>query len=466
MRRFLVGYAVGTLAATTAVPRLAFAQGFSVNEHSTCGMGRAGAAVASPCDDGSTLWYNPAGLAWVGRGGISIGATFIAPSGNFTHDVTQLRSDLNSKVFPVPTLYITRGLTDKVSAGLGVFAPYGLTTDWDPNSEVRFLGYKSVIRAIYVQPTVAVKLGEYLSVGAGFDLDFVHVQLRQRVDLSSQPLPAGSPVPPGTTFGNLGIPIGTDFADVNLHANTTAAGYHVGILIKPTDRISFGARYLSRQHATFKNGTAEVTQVSTGILLPPASPLLPPGAPPGTPLDAILAPQFTGSGPLTTQSVSTAIRLPEQWSFGASLKAIEKLNLEFDITLQHWSVFDALVINFEKLPTVRLPENFRNTTTYRLGAEYQVSPSTALRLGYITHNAAEPTGSVTPNLPEGNRAELTGGLGTRLSGRMHVDLAYQYIYQVDRRGRTVPPGIPAGSTDNGLFAFKASLFGATLHYAF
>ena len=60
MRRFHVWLAVGGLAAFIGVPSTLPAQGFSVNEHSTCAMGRAGTAVASPCADGSAIFFNPA----------------------------------------------------------------------------------------------------------------------------------------------------------------------------------------------------------------------------------------------------------------------------------------------------------------------------------------------------------------------------------------------------------------------
>lgn len=446
MRWFYVRLTVGALAAIAAAPLTLRAQGFSVNEHGTCAMGRAGTAVASPCADGSTLFFNPAGLAQTekGHGVIAVGATFIAPTGGFTNDAGP-QSELNKKVYPIPTLYLTRGLTDRIAAGLGVFAPYGLTTDWPTASEGRFLGYKSQIRAIYVQPTVAAKFG-VLSVGAGFDVNFVHLQLRQRVDLSQQP----NPQTPGFTFEQAGILKGTDFADVNLTANGTGVGYHVGVLIQPTDRISFGARYLARQKVTINNGTAEISQITTNIILG------------GVLLDGALAPQFSGSGPLTNQSASTALRMPEQLVFGVAAKPVDRLLALFDITLHHWSVFDTLAISFSGLGTVALAENFKNTTTYRFGVQYEYSPSTSFRLGYLSHNAAEPPGSVTPNLPEGNRSEFTGGIGTRLGQRLHVDVAYQYTNQGDRRGRTVPFGSP----DNGLFKFKANLFGVTFAYAY
>src|SRR5690554_2580301 len=114
MRRFHVWMAIGSLATLAFLPAQASAQGFSVNEHSTCAMARAGAAVAAPCADGSAIVFNPAGLAMLEKGKtvISVGGTFIAPSGSFTDDATGLESSLNDRVFPVPAIYLTHGLTD------------------------------------------------------------------------------------------------------------------------------------------------------------------------------------------------------------------------------------------------------------------------------------------------------------------------------------------------------------------
>ena len=459
MRRFHVWLALGGLVALTGLPGSLWAQGYSVNEHSTCAMARAGTAVADPCPDGSAIYYNPAGLTQTGKGRtvVTVGSSFIAPRGDYTNDVTGIKTALNNKVFPVPHVYIAHGISDHLSAGIGLFAPYGLTTDWPSNSQVRFLGYKSVIRAIYVQPTLAAKLNEYISLGAGFDVNFLHVNLRQRLDLAPQQLP--SPAPPGATFANLGVPAGTDFADANLTGNGTGVGYHVGVLIKASDRISFGARYMSRQRVKIDNGTVAFNPVSTGITLAGGNPF---GAPAGTPLDAILAPEFAPGAPLSDQGAKTALRMPEQWGFGVAVKPVDHFTLLADVTLQHWKVFDTLAVNFDIAPQEVLPENDQNTTAWRFGGDYALSSSTNLRAGVLFHNGSEPTTSVTPNLPEGKRTEFTAGLGTAVSGALHVDLGYQYIHQQDRRGRTTPFGTP----NNGLFSFYAHLFAASLSYAF
>jgi long-chain fatty acid transport protein len=62
----------------------AAAQGYGVYEQGACAMARAGAAVASPCADGSAIFFNPAAIA-TGRDGstLSAGGTLIGPRGDF-----------------------------------------------------------------------------------------------------------------------------------------------------------------------------------------------------------------------------------------------------------------------------------------------------------------------------------------------------------------------------------------------
>jgi long-chain fatty acid transport protein len=443
-----------------SLPAPALAQGYGVYEQSSCVMGRAGTSVASPCGDGSSIYFNPAGIAAATSTEISAGGTGIFVSGGFTNDVTGFHTSLNNDMHLVPHGYLVRPVSDRLVAGLGVFVPYGLAVDWPSDFEGRFLGYHSKVQAIYVQPTLGVRLAPRLRVGAGFDLTFVSVRLNQRLDLSAQATPT-----PGVTFGMLGVPAGTDFADVNLTGNGTGVGGHFGVQADLTPDLTLGARYLLRQTVNFSNGTAEITPVSTGLTLAAGNPF---GAPAGTPLDALLAPQFAPGGLLESQGGGTSITLPAQLVVGLSWRGLDRLNLLADFQYTDWRVFDTLSVTLERLGTTNIPEDYKRAYTWRVGAEYGLSPSSTLRAGFYTHNGAAPDQTVTPNLPEGNRNSWTIGFGTRLGSSLGVDVAYQFIDQGDRRGRTVPldPALSPAENTNGLYTFKAHLLGVTLRYAF
>jgi long-chain fatty acid transport protein len=463
MRRFSVWLAVGAFAGLIAGPQTALAQGYGVYEHGSCAMGRAGTAVASPCSDGSAVFFNPAGLAYTTGQQVSAGGTLIIPSGNFQNDVTGLKSTLNDRVYPVPHFYYGRRLSEKFAAGFGLFAPYGLETDWPENSEGRFLGYKSVIQGIYLQPTLAMKLTHRIAIGAGLDITHLHVQLNQHADLSSVALPP--PAPPGQTFANLGIATGTDFANAELTGGAWNMGANFGVHFQATDKLAFGVKYLTRQKIEITNGEVNFTQLQTGITLAAGNPF---GAPAGTPLDAVLAPRFLADSTLGAQGANTAITLPDQLVLGAAYQLTDKFKVLFDYQWVNWKVFDELVLNFDNAGQRTLVESYRASNGYRIGGEYAIRPTTMIRAGFLTHTAAAPDQTVTPNLPEGPRSEITLGLGTRLVGALRVDLAYQYIDQADRRGRSTDGGlaVPTTAVNNGLYKFNAHLFGATFALAF
>ena len=112
------------------VPAALTAQGFAVNELGTCTMGRGGVAGASPCADGSAIWYNPAGLANLAGTHFSVGGTLIAPHGGFTDDFFGVKTDMLHQTFVVPNVYLTHHLGKGLGVGIGLYAPYGLGTKW------------------------------------------------------------------------------------------------------------------------------------------------------------------------------------------------------------------------------------------------------------------------------------------------------------------------------------------------
>jgi len=461
MRRFQVWIAAGVLTAVLVMPRSVEAQGFSVNEQSSCAMGRGGTGVASPCADGSAIFYNPAGLILPnGKGVVSGGATLIRATGDFTNSSTGEVSSLEEQTHPVPAVYVGYGVSNEATIGLGIFAPYGLAIEWPTDAQGRFLGYYSSVKGIYIQPTFGLKAGKRLSFGIGLDLATSTVELKQRVDLADQLVPGGG----GITFANLGIAYGTDFANVELSGSDLSTGFHLGAIAQVTDALSFGIRYLSKQTVNVDDGQATISQVSTGLTLAPNNPL---NLPAGTPVDALVAPLFV-DGPLVDQGGTAVLPYPAQLNMGLTLQVNDKLTVLGDVGIQFWEVWQTLPITFSLLGEETIVESYRNSTSWRLGGEYKVGSKSIARLGVIAHNAAAPDQTVTPNLPEAPRTEFTAGFGSHLSERFGFDLAYQYIDQADRQGRSGNGGmaVPTAALNDGLYTFSANLLGITLTYSF
>src|SRR5262245_59499134 len=431
-----------------AASERAAGQGYGVYEQGACAMARGGAAVAAPCDDGSAIFFNPAAIALQRDGSnLSAGATLIGPRGDFAGFGGRVNGTMTENWIPVPAAYYTTPAGSRLSLGIGVFVPFGLTTEWPLEFAGRFVSYKTVLNAPYLQPTVAYKINDHVFVGGGPDFVITRLELNQRADLATQQLA------PGITFAQLGVPLGTDFANFKISGSDFGLAGHVGVLIKASEKLSFGGRYLSRHTIKRDDLTFESSQIPTGLRTP--VPL--PGIPAGTPIDVLLAPQFSGAGRLANQGAATELTVPDQFVGGLAIMPSAQLKLLVDYQLTTWSVFDSLAFTTERGLGEVIVKNYRDTSGVRIGADYSVGEGVAVRGGLVVHQGAAPDGSVTPDLPEGSRREYTAGLGARFSRHVGVDIAYQYIDQEDRNGRVLLTG-----PDTGTYTFHANLFGPSL----
>lgn len=442
-------------------PALLSAQGFGIYEQNTCTMARAGTAAAAPCPDGSAIFFNPAGLAGLKGGHASVGVTLINVMGGFTDDIFGQNTKLDDPMLPIPQAYVSYAVTPKVGVGIGLFAPYGLETKWPLTFDGRFSGYDNVIKTFYVQPTVAYQVTPWLKVGGGLDIVHGTVGLHQRLDLSQAPVPG---LPAGTTFGAFGIPVGTDFADADLEASKTSVGGHFGAIARVNDRLTIGAHYLMKVTLDYA-GTAQFTQVNTGIIIPATITIPVLGTiNAGTPLDAVITSLglFSGGGFLANQTATASIANPDMFVAGVAYKATDHLTLLADYQWTHWSTFGVLNLTFSPNAALNqiLTENYKSTSGVRVGGEWATNAGMIFRGGYLYHQGAAPTETVTPLLPEGERNEFTAGFSVKIGKQVSGDLAYQYISQNDRRGRT--RALP----NNGIYTFSAHLVGVSLAFTF
>ncbi|HEU0080335.1 MAG TPA: outer membrane protein transport protein, partial [Longimicrobiaceae bacterium] len=332
MRRSLV--VAGAALALSAAS--AHAQGSAVQTHSSCATSMGAAGVARPCEDGSAILFNPAGM--VNQPGvIGLGWTGIRTGGSFTYDITGETIERDESTASVPFGFASFRLGRRVAAGIGAFNPYGLTSEWPvcdvetprcdaANFEGRYVGYHTQLKNIFIQPTVAFQATPWLSLGAGLDVVMASLAIDQRADLATLTVPGQA-----FTFGNLGVPSGTDFADIKLAGDGTGITFNLGATARVNEKVSLGVRYM---HSTEidDDGDADFTPVATGLTLPAGNPL---GAPAGAPVDALLASQFA-TGALVDGDIATSLTLPAQLVLGIAFRPLERLTVLADYQWTSW----------------------------------------------------------------------------------------------------------------------------------
>lgn len=440
MRRSLA--IAGAVFACAAVGTPLHAQGSGVDQQSACMSGRIGAGVASPCNDASGVYFSPGGLAMQGSN-VSLGVTLVRAGNTFRYDAGKeplgeaAVVKRETETVPVPQGFASFKVTPRLAAAVGAFAPYGLSLSYPvcptddpqcdgPNFEGRYTGYDNSLRALFIQPTISYELiPGRVSVGAGVAYVRSTIEVHRRADAPQ-----------------IGLR-GRDIADAELKGDGNGITANVGLVIRASDKTSFGVRYLHSTEIDL-DGTADFTQINTGTVFDPA-----------------LSAQFAANGPLADQGISTTVKFPSQLVVGVSYRPLEIVNLLFDWQRTTWSTFDSFVIDFENTSATdqTLNLNYQNTNTFRFGTQIDWSDALAFRLGYRYNTAATPR--ATPFLPEGERSYYTAGLGLRPNGKLSADLSFQYINQPDRRG-AVRPDEPTV----GIYEATGMTFGFTLAYHF
>ena len=136
-------------AAVVGLPAGLSAQAFGLVEIGTCALGRAFAATGSPCKDASMIYWNSAATTQLTGFNITAGAAAIKVSGSFTQDTTRRRWDGEVPTSVLPHVFLNyHKANTKLAYGLGVYVPYGLTSQWGDDFPGRFQAKKASLATV------------------------------------------------------------------------------------------------------------------------------------------------------------------------------------------------------------------------------------------------------------------------------------------------------------------------------
>lgn len=393
-----------------------------------------GGAFAATADDPSAIFYNVAGLAQQRRFTIMAGGTAINFSNEFRGDpndpfASGTTGHYRRHTFVPPNAYAIVPIGSNLTFGIGVMAPFGLRTSWADPWVGRFAAKDSEVKAVSVEPAVAWQTSDgRFAIGGGPEYR------RGRVILQRNNALTGSGVNPFT--GRI-----VDVANVYLSSDWNSAwGWNVGVLFKPSSNWRIGASYRADMDIDF-TGDATFTQIPTGN--PQLDALVKAGLPPN-------------------QRISTTLPFPAHAYLGVATSLVPNWDIEADVTRTTWSRFKSLDVAFSQTPAINLhrDQNWKDTYSYRLGANHAATPDWDVRLGILYDENPQPTEAVSALLPDSNRKGATFGVGYH-PNRFIVD-ATVFVLHFDTRGTL---GRSAEGL-NGEFSTDAVLLSLNLGYRF
>jgi long-chain fatty acid transport protein len=89
------------------------------------------------------------------------------------------------EVFSLPTLFATAPLSDRFSVGLGLFIPFDQVNEYADNWVGRYQLQSISLKTFDIDPAIAYRVSDTLSVGAGIDIQYAHLVRKNAIDFGA-----------------------------------------------------------------------------------------------------------------------------------------------------------------------------------------------------------------------------------------------------------------------------------------
>ena len=350
------------------------AAGFALIEQNASGMGNAYAGQAAAAEDASTIFFNPAGLTHVAGRQVVVAGHLIAPSAKFTDSGSTLAVRGNGgdagTLAVVPNLYYAVDLTPDIKLGLGLNAPFGLTTEYDGTWAGQVQAIKSDMKTVNVNPTLAWRINEKLSLGIGLNWQYVEAELTQATGAGVNP------------------------AQASMEGDDTSWGWNIGVLwdIDPASRLGLAYR-------------AAISHRLEGTLS-----ILP------------------GVG------VYADLNLPDMMSLSYMRRISPRWDLLADVTRTGWSDFQKLEVRRQSNDAVvsSVDESWRDAWRYSVGLNFHPSREWTWRFGMAYDETPVPDAAHrTARIPDADRFWLAFGGQYRFDQSRTLDFGYAHLFVND-----------------------------------
>lgn len=402
MKHTILRISLLTAACTVAIATGAHAAGFYLQEQSVSGLGTAFAGAAADTPDASTVYYNPAGMVNLTRPEIYFGATLLNPRADFDNTgstytapaglggaTSALTGTDNGNPFDpeiLPQLYGVLPVNNQLAVGIGINAPFGLADQYDSGWIGRYNSTDSELKSIDIQPSAAYRFNNWLSVGAGVNIQYVYANLKSHI-----PAPAA------------GAPNPANDGSVKLEGDDWGVGYNLGLQFQPTDMTKIGLTYKTAVNHELE-GDVDRTN----------------------PISALLG---GASGAFITDEGAAKLSLPDIASLGVSQQIDDRWTVLGSVNWYGWSAFDNIPTDSDALSGggAETPQNYENTWGFAVGARYKLNDKWLLKAGFQYDQTPTVTSDRSTRVPDGDRMWFAGGFTYSMTPQIDLDVSGAYV---------------------------------------
>jgi long-chain fatty acid transport protein len=378
-----------------------FASGFFIIEQGVEGFKTGYAGAATAIESPETVFFNPAVMDRLEGYQVSSGFHVLVPNNKFTNNgstikgakMTGTSGGNPAENAVVPHFYTTYKVNDRLTLGLGVFPPFGLTTIYPKKWVGRYHALKSEMTTININPCFSYKVRDWFTLAFGASTQYVSAELTSAVD-----------------FGGLGtLPFGTapqsDDGRVDIDVKDWGYGFNLGALFEPIKDFRIGLTFRS-SIATNLTGTASFKRSATGDRIKNAT------------------------GAFTNTEARSNLHLPEMASIGLYYRLNPEWEVMGDVMYTNWHRLKELRVRFRNAiqPDDVSHMNWKAVGRYAVGTRYTPIEKLTLGLGFGFDQSPIQKQFRTPRVPDSNRYFIQTGITYRAADWLALDCGYGHIF--------------------------------------
>lgn len=358
-----------------------YAAGFQLSEQSAIQMGRAMAGAGIVGDDLSAVHYNPAGMTLLSGTRMQATGTWVAVNLDYESRDGSVTENGRLKGQTIPAGFITHQINDSLWAGLGLTVPYGMGTEFDENWGGMDRGTESMILTFDINPNLAWKVNDKLSVGGGISLQYAKAELGFGFD----------------------VPSFKTVAHANVKGDSWAWGWNVGMMFQPVETVRVGLAY--RSHIAH-NADGHTTLDINGMRS-------------------------------LTSDMKVRIKTPDTITLSATWEATDALRLSGTARWSKWSNFKSLslgnsgfdnqMVDLIASAHSTITNNWDDTWFFSVGADYKLNGQWTVRGGVAYDQGPVENQYRMAVIPDTDRVWFSGGASYKYTDNLTFDFGATYI---------------------------------------